>query len=116
MFSTDRNVETIGQLAEALKQYVGLQKEYIKLDVIEKVVRLITAIALTLITAFLIVLVLIYFSFAVAYALEPALGAVAAFAIVACFYIFILMLFLIFRKKWIERPIVTFLASLLLDE
>ena len=42
MFSTDNNVETIGQLVEVLKDYIGLQKEYVKLDVIEKVVRLIT--------------------------------------------------------------------------
>ena len=42
MFSTDNNVETIGQLVEVLKDYIGLQKEFVKLDVIEKVVRLIT--------------------------------------------------------------------------
>ena len=42
MFSTDNNVETIGQLVEVLKDYIGLQKEFVKLDVTEKVVRLIT--------------------------------------------------------------------------
>ena len=42
MFSNDNNVETIGQLVERLKRYIGLQAEYVKLDVIEKVVRLLT--------------------------------------------------------------------------
>lgn len=116
MFSNDQNVETIGQLVEALKKYIGLQKEYVKLDVIEKVVRLITATALTLIAVFLIMLVLIYLSFAAAYAMEPLLGMVGAFSLVALFYFCILILFMLFRKKWIERPIVTFLASLLMDE
>ena len=46
MFSSDKNVETIGQLVEVLKHYIGLQSEYMKLDVVDKVVRLITAIAI----------------------------------------------------------------------
>lgn len=40
MFSNDRNIETIGELVEELKHYVGLQSEYLKLDVVDKVVRL----------------------------------------------------------------------------
>ena len=42
MFSNDKNVETIGQLIEVLKHYIGLQSEYLKLDVVDKVVRLLT--------------------------------------------------------------------------
>jgi len=42
MLSSDQNVETIAQLIEALKHYLGLQTEYVKLDVIDKVVRLLT--------------------------------------------------------------------------
>lgn len=115
MFSNDRNIETIGQLAEVLKHYVGLQKEYVKLDVIEKVVRLITVLTLSLIFAFLVMLMLIYLSFAAAYALRPLVGVVAAFSLIAGFYLFILILFFIFRKRWIEKPLVRFLASLLMD-
>ncbi len=33
MFSSDKNVETIGQLVEVLKHYIGLRSEYMKLDV-----------------------------------------------------------------------------------
>ena len=33
MFSSDKNVETIGQLVEVLKHYIGLKSEYMKLDV-----------------------------------------------------------------------------------
>lgn len=36
MFSNDKNVETIGQLVEVLKHYIGLQSEYMKLDVVDK--------------------------------------------------------------------------------
>jgi len=116
MFSNDNNVETIGQLAEVVKHYVGLQTEYVKLDVIEKVVRLITVLSLTALALLLVVLMLIYFSFAAAYAMEPLVGKVAGFCIVGVFYLCVLILFLLFRKRWIERPIVRFLASLLMQK
>lgn len=115
MFSNDNNIETIGQLAEVVKHYIRLQTEYVKLDVIEKVVRLITVITLTLVLSFLVVLILIYLSFAVAYALMPAVGGVWAFSIVAIFYFLVFILFVMFRKKWIEKPVVKFLASLLME-
>ena len=113
MFSNDQNIETISQLVETVKHYVGLQKEYIKLDFVAKAVRIMTAIAITAVLGFLLVLMLIYLSFAAAFA--PAMGHVAAFATIAGLYFIILLLFLIFRKQWIERPLVKFLASLLLE-
>lgn len=116
MFSNDQNIETIGQLAEAVKHYVGLQREYMKLDIIEKVVQLITVITLTLVLSLLVILILIYCSFAVAYAMAPAIGTATAFAVVAAFYLILFLLFVAFRKKWIERPVVRFLASLLLND
>lgn len=114
MFSNDQNIETIGQLVEALKQYIGLQREYIKLDVIEKVVRLITTITLTAVLALFLLLIFIYLSFAAAYALAPLVGTAWAFVIVAAFYLVIFLLLMAFRKQWIERPVVKFLASLLM--
>ena len=48
MLSSDQNVETIAQLIEALKHYLGLQTEYVKLDVIDKVVRLLTTATLAI--------------------------------------------------------------------
>ena len=116
MFSNDKNIETIGQFVELFKHYIGLQTEYVKLDIIEKVVRLITAITLILVLAFLLVLILIYLSFAGAYALQPAIGSVAAFTVIAVFYLLLLVLILFFRKRWIERPVIRFLANLFMDK
>lgn len=115
MFSNDHNVETIAQLIEVVKHYVGLQSEYVKLDVIEKVVRLLTV--MTLVTAFVLLLIIsmIYFSFAAAYALEPLTGKAGAFCIVGGFYFLLLILFILFRKQCVEKPLVRFLASLLMS-
>ncbi|MGI6232835.1 MAG: phage holin family protein [Prevotella sp.] len=115
MFSNDRNIETIGQLAESLKQYFSLQGEYVKLSVVEKTVRVLTAIFMMVILGILLLGIVLFLSFAAAYALEPYLGSVGAFALVAGFYLLVLLLFLVFRKQWVERPLVKFLASLLLS-
>ena len=48
--------------------------------------------------------------------LMPLAGTVGAFAIIAAVYLVILLLFIVFRKRWIERPLVKFLASLLLSK
>ena len=115
MFSNDQNIETISQLVDVLKHYIGLQSEYVKLDVIEKVVRLLTAAALALVLALLVIFILIFLSVAGAHALMPCTGAVGAYAIVAGFYLLLLVLVIIKRKSWIEKPLVKFLANLLLN-
>lgn len=116
MFSSDKNVETIGQLVEVLKHYIGLQTEFVKLDVVDKVVRLLTAITMTVVLVGLLVIALIYLSFALAFGLGAVLGNVWGFCIVAGLYLFILILFVVFRHQWLERPLVKFLASLLMQK
>ncbi len=115
MISSDKNVETIAQLAEQLKHYVGLQSEYVKLDVIEKVVKLVTAAAMSFILMLLLVMTLIYLSFAAAYGMAAYIGYVAAFCIVAGIYLCLLILIIANRRRWIEKPLVRFLAELLLN-
>lgn len=115
MFSSDKNVESIAQLIEALKDYMGLQKEYLKLDVIEKVVRLMTALTLTIVLVVLGVAVLFYLSFAVVYWLSPLTGTALAFFLMALAFLALLILVFMFRKPWIERPLVRFLANTLLN-
>ena len=114
MLSSDKNVETIAQLIEVLKHYLGLQSEYVKLDVIDKVVRLLTATALTILFFMIIIAVLMYFSFAVACWLASWIGMAKAFLIVSGIHILLFILFFIFRKDWIEKPLVRFFVSLFL--
>ena len=74
MFSNDKNVETIGQLIEVLKHYIGLQSEFLKLDIVDKVVRLLTVITMTVVLLGLLTLTLIYLSFGAAFALADLIG------------------------------------------
>lgn len=115
MLSSDKNVESITQMVESVKQYVGLQGEYLKLDVIEKVVRLVTALTLTIVLLLLSIAFLFYLSFACVYWLEPMTGTALAFFLVALFFLALLIAVFINRKSWIERPLVRFLADVLLN-
>lgn len=116
MFSSDMNIETITQLVETVKHYIGLQSEYAKLDVIDKIVRLLTGIAVLVVFFTVFAFLLIYLSFALAYALAPALGMALAFCAVAAVYLVLLVIFVANRQKWIERPLVRFFANILFSK
>lgn len=116
MFSTDRNIETIDQLVKLVKHYIGLQKEYVKLDIIDKSVRIITALILSVIIAMILLGVVTYASFAALFALAPMLGYPLSFTLIAAFYFLIFIILLLFRRSLIERPLVKFLANVLFDK
>ena len=115
MLSSDKNVASIAQLIEVLRDYVGLQKEYLKLSIIEKAVRLVTALVLAIVFIILGVAVLFYLSFAAVYWLAPFVGLALAFLLVALFFFLLLILVFRNRKSWIERPLVRFLADIFIN-
>ena len=115
MLSSDKNVETIAQLVETLKNYIGLQKEFVKLDVIEKVVHLVTAVAIAIVFILLGGAVLFYLSFAVIHWLAPYTGLAMAYFIVAVAFLILIIFVFANRKAWIEQPLVRFLTSTLLN-
>ena len=115
MLSSDKNVESIVGLIDALKEHVELQKEYLELNVIEKVVKLVTALTVAIVFVILGVAVLFYLTFAIVYWIAPLTGLALAFFLVAMFFVTLLVLLFAFRTKWIERPLVRFLANTLLN-
>jgi len=115
MLSSDKNVETIAELIEAVKHYLGLQTEYVKLDVIDKVVRLLTRATLFTLLFLILIVVMLFASLGLAFWLSQYTGLTAAFFLVAAMHGVILLLVYAFRKPWIERPLVRYLARLLLN-
>lgn len=116
MLSSDKNVETIAQLIEALKHYLGLQTEYVKLDVIDKVVRLLTTATLSVLLFLILIVVLLFASLGLAFWLSKHIGLTSAFLAVAAMHAFILLLVYAFSRPWIERPLVRYLARLLMKD
>jgi len=115
MLSSDKNVESIARLLVVLKHYFGLQKEYLKLDLIDKVVRLLTATALAILLFLIMIGVLIFFWIAIACWIAQHTGFTCAFLIVAAINAVILTVVFLLRKPLIERPLIHFLASLFMS-
>ena len=115
MLSSDKHVETVAQLIEAVKDYLGQRAEYARLDLAERAVRLLTAIALYALLLFVLIIVVVLLSLGLVTWLSHHVGFTAAFLLVAAFYILVLLVVWAFRKPWIERPLVRRLAHLLLD-
>lgn len=116
MFSNDRNIETIGKFIEVFRHYIKLQNEYLRLGVVEKLVRLITAMFLFFVLLLFVLVVCIYLSFAAACAMAPVTGYPLAFCAIAGFYVLAFVLIWIFRHRLIERPLIRVLASILIDK
>ena len=116
MLSNDENIERIADFIEEAKQWLTIKKEYTKLDIIEKVVRLLTTLTIAFVIALLTLLALIYLSFAAAYFLADVLNSMPmAFLAVCLVYVILLFLVLANKRSWIERPMVRFLISIFED-
>ncbi len=115
MLSSDKNVETIGALLQAVVRYLELQKECVKSDVSGKVVQVLTMAALAVVGFLLAVAVLLHLSFAVAYWLSESIGLPMAFLLVGLAHLVLLAVVFLFRRQWIERPLVRLLGNILTD-
>ena len=116
MLSSDKNVESFAQLIEILKHYLGLQAEYVKLDVIDKVVRLVTGAALAFVFCFLAIALSLFVSFALAFWLSNFIGMGWAFLIITIFHLIVFIVIFSKRKAWIEKPLVHFLSQVFLGK
>jgi hypothetical protein len=115
MLSSDKNIETITQLVEMVKHNFELRKEYTKLDVVEKIVRLLSAIALAVTLATILAISLFFLSSAFAVWLSKFTGLTLSLLSVAGFYLLLLLMVYGSRKSWIERPLVKYLSKMLLN-
>ena len=89
MFADDKSIENMQQLFIEFKKYLELQKEYTKLEVTEKLSKLLSTLLLVLLVGILGVVVL--------------------------FHILLIVLLDLFRKKLIIDPTVKLIAELFLD-
>lgn len=113
MLSNDKNIETIHDLILEVKEYLALQKDLLQLGVVEKVVRLLSALVLTVVLAFFLLLIIIFLSFAAAHGLALLVPTPLAFLVVAGVYVCLFCLVYAKRRTWIERPLVKTFADIL---
>lgn len=117
MFAKEKNIDNLQQLFAEVKQYAELQKEYVKLHIVEKLTILISTLILVLVLAALGIIALFYLSFTLAYVLAPHVGGLtASYGIISGGIVLLILLIAAFRKRLIIQPLVNFLANLLLND
>ena len=116
MWGDSRTTDNLTRLLDEVKSYVKLEKEYLTLDLVEKLSKLFSAIVLGFVLMCLGIVVLFYLSFTTIFLISPLVGGVtAAFALVTL--VLFILLFCIYynREKWIVLPITQFVAGVLLN-
>ena len=110
------NLNRYKELVEEIKKYVTLQVDYTKYTVIEKVVVLLTAIAMVSILGALGLCVLFYLSMSLSSWLSVVFGSVclAYFTVAVCYAVLLIVIY-VERTKWIADPIARFLTKLFLN-
>lgn len=116
MFSPDKSIESFQQLFGEVKKYLELQKEYTKLELVEKLTVLLSTLIMVFLFMMLGMVALFYFLFFLAYILEPLVnGMIYSYAIIAGFFLLLIGVVYAFRQRLIFQPMVNFLARLFLD-
>ncbi len=98
------------------KNYLELQKEYLKLDSAEKLSVLLSAVATAAVCLILALAALIFFVIALALWLAKMVGAAWSFTIVGGAMVLFIIIVLLARKRWIVQPIARFVAGLFVGE
>jgi hypothetical protein len=117
MFTNDKTMDNLQSLFTEVKHYVDLQKEYIKLDITQKLTVLLSTLILILVLVVLGMIALFYLSFTLAYVLEPLVGGLtASYAIISAAILLVGAMIYGNRKRFITQPLTNFIANLLLNE
>ena len=103
------------ELWAELKRYLTLQIDYAKLTTVEKLVVLLSAIAMVAVMLILGACVLFYLSFAVVFMLSDAIGSTwGAYLIVSGIFLVLMLVVYALRQKLILDPVSRFLTRLFL--
>ena len=103
------------ELWAELKKYLTLHIDYAKLTTVEKLVVLLSAIAMVAVMLILGACVLFYLSFAVVFMLSDAIGSTwGAYLIVSGIFLVLMLVVYALRQKLILDPVSRFLTRLFL--
>lgn len=117
MFANDKSIDNLEALFKEAKKYILLQKECLRLELVEKLTVLTSALLLILVLIILCMMALFYFSFMLVYVLESFTGSlIGSYAIIGGFLLLLALLVYRLRARLITRPMVRFLARLFLEE
>ena len=114
MFSGSKLTEGLQKLAEEIKEYLLLQKQYVKLDVMDKMTILLSRLILGVIVFMLGSIAILFLSVTFTAFLESITGSLPIACLITTVIVIALsILVCIFRVALIEKPVMGFLKKLL---
>ena len=108
--------DSLKSLWTETKSYLELQKEYLKLDSVEKLSVLLSAVATAALCLVLALAALLFFVIALALWLAKFVGGAWSFSIMGGVLLLAIILILLIRKRWIVQPVSRFVAGLFISE
>ena len=113
---TTGNSRDLHAITQEAKHYLQLQKRYMALDAVEKVTRLLSAVAVAVVCLILGAMILFFTLYALAEWIGALLGSAAAgFLIVAIILLVMAMVFFSHRQQWVVQPLARLMAGLFLE-
>lgn len=106
-------IEDINNIRKDLMEYIGIRIDLVKLHTAENISRMLSSAVNLTIIGYLLFFILFFISFAAGFFLGSVFNSnELGFLFVACFYILILVLFLVLRRKIVERPVIKAIMKL----
>lgn len=113
----ERIESLVTKLASSLQTYLGLQREYLMLELTEKLARLLTALILGAVLFIIGLITIIFLALTFVSLLEWLTGSsTLSYAIVTLLFVGLAVLFYRMRNKWLARPLTNFFTNLLLKD
>lgn len=106
-------LDEINNIKKDLQEYFQVQFDLTKLHTAESLSRIFSKAANLVVAGYLLFFILFFLSFAAGYFIASLLESYElGFLCVAVFYILVLIIFLIFKRPIVERPIIKAIANL----
>jgi hypothetical protein len=107
-------LEDFNNLKDDIREYLDVRLDEIRLHTAESLSRILNSAASIVVIGYLFFFILLFLSFALSYFFAELFNSDAlGFITVASFYIVVLVVFLLLRKKIVERPIIKAVVKLL---
>ena len=117
MLFSHKNIGNIGKLFLEFKNYLELQKEFVKLDAAEKATIILSMAVIVAVLLLLGSIVLLFLAFALAYYLGEMLGCFpAGFGIAAAILLVLAAIFYINRNRMVVQPMARFMTRLFITK
>jgi Zn-dependent membrane protease YugP len=116
MNQSEEILQSVGEMTEYAKQFTKDQVRYIKLEVAERMAKVVSELATSIALVFVGLIVAFFLSLTIGIWLGELLNSfVAGFGIITICYLIIGCLIVVFKQKIITNPVISLIVEKMLD-